>query len=123
MKLMYFVAFLFIGLTSCGDSTSEVTRERSEENADAAASARAQQDFLPAGEDLDKVPQVVKDVMVDHRPIDDVTGHIDPVCGMKVSSETAHRYTYENVTYGYCSEVCRTAFSADPTTYLAALEE
>ncbi len=55
--------------------------------------------------------------------IDAVTGYIDPVCQMKVAQDAQVRATFEDVTFGFCSEACKSRFAADPEKYLAALEE
>jgi Cu+-exporting ATPase len=44
----------------------------------------------------------------------------DPVCGMRVDTDdVASTAEYEGETYYFCSEVCREAFLADPTLYIA----
>jgi Cu+-exporting ATPase len=43
---------------------------------------------------------------------------VDPVCGMDVSAESLHRFAYEGVVYGFCSEHCERKFAADPSRYL-----
>ncbi len=55
--------------------------------------------------------------------IDAVTGYLDPVCQMKLSADAPVRATFEDVTFGFCSESCKRRFEADPEKYLAALEE
>lgn len=50
----------------------------------------------------------------------------DPVCGMKVSPETAAgNYEYNRETYYFCSKGCETKFTNDPERYLnpSAVEE
>ncbi|WP_446912194.1 YHS domain-containing protein, partial [Klebsiella pneumoniae] len=43
----------------------------------------------------------------------------DPVCGMKVDPDTSqHRAVYGGETYHFCSESCRTKFTAEPEKYL-----
>ena len=42
----------------------------------------------------------------------------DPVCGMKVSTESENHTTYEGKTYYFCCQGCMNKFSADPDTYL-----
>ena len=44
---------------------------------------------------------------------------VDPVCGMDVSAESPHRFAYEGVEYGFCSEHCERKFAADPSRYLS----
>src|SRR6185503_7696551 len=43
---------------------------------------------------------------------------IDPVCGMTVSPETKHRFTYRGQVYGFCGARCLERFQADPEKYL-----
>ena len=44
--------------------------------------------------------------------------YIDPVCGMKVSHNTAAETAeYRGQTYYFCADVCREAFEADPERY------
>lgn len=112
-------ALFILAVIACGDSTSSTAPQ----DADAAASARAQGEYLPDGKALDRVPEQVKDIVNEQRSIDDVTGMIDPVCEMKISADTEHRHTHENVTYGFCSSGCQKAFTADPAKFLAALDE
>ncbi len=42
----------------------------------------------------------------------------DPVCGMKVTSDSEHRFTHEGEEYYFCSSGCLKKFSADPEKYL-----
>jgi len=43
----------------------------------------------------------------------------DPVCGMKVSGNTAAaKVDFQGKTYYFCAEGCRKAFEADPQKYL-----
>ncbi len=44
---------------------------------------------------------------------------IDPVCGMKVTEKSPHKFNYKNKPFYFCSEGCKTKFEADPETYLA----
>ena len=44
---------------------------------------------------------------------------IDPVCGMTVKPDSAHRFEYEKRHYRFCSEKCLAKFAADPRRYLA----
>ena len=45
--------------------------------------------------------------------------HMDPVCGMKVSPETAAaRHEYQGETYYFCSAGCLRKFETDPEKYL-----
>ncbi len=43
----------------------------------------------------------------------------DPVCGMTVSTDSEHRYVYEDKTYYFCSAHCRAKFSASPGAVLS----
>jgi P-type Cu+ transporter len=49
---------------------------------------------------------------------DAASGQVDPVCGMRVSAETKHRATHEDIPYFFCSDGCRKKFEADPQLYL-----
>ena len=42
----------------------------------------------------------------------------DPVCGMKVTTSSAHQFTFQNIDYFFCSAGCKTKFSANPLQYL-----
>ncbi len=45
---------------------------------------------------------------------------IDPVCGMRIDAEDAGATVdHEGKTYYFCSQACRDAFVADPTSYAA----
>lgn len=37
----------------------------------------------------------------------------DPVCGTPVTEHSPHRYEHDGSTYFFCSENCRTKFTAD----------
>jgi len=41
-----------------------------------------------------------------------------PVCGMNVSEDTELRYTYEGVTYYFCSDGCLKEFRENPGKYV-----
>jgi YHS domain-containing protein len=41
----------------------------------------------------------------------------DPVCGMKVSPETARSFPFEGATYYFCSQSCEAKFRDDPRKY------
>ncbi|MBA1445961.1 MAG: heavy metal translocating P-type ATPase [Chromatiales bacterium] len=43
---------------------------------------------------------------------------VDPVCGMDVNPESPHRYLYDHIEYGFCSEHCEKKFATDPAAYL-----
>src|SRR3954463_6469819 len=46
--------------------------------------------------------------------------HIDPVCKMLVSPESAAAaHDYNNLTYYFCMPACRDKFIADPEKYLS----
>lgn len=47
----------------------------------------------------------------------------DPVCGMSVTTESPHHYTYDNEEYFFCSERCRQRFAAEPQAFLKKQEE
>lgn len=42
---------------------------------------------------------------------------IDPVCGMTVEPDTAHRFTHEGEEVLFCSAGCKTKFAVDPAKY------
>lgn len=43
----------------------------------------------------------------------------DPVCGMHIDSEeAAATFEYEGRTYHFCSQACREAFEANPSSYV-----
>ena len=42
----------------------------------------------------------------------------DPVCGMTVTEQSAHRHEHGAKMYFFCSAGCKTKFTADPTRYL-----
>ena len=49
----------------------------------------------------------------------DTSSAIDPVCGMKVDpTRTEHHARFEGTDYHFCSDGCRSKFSADPHRYL-----
>ncbi len=43
---------------------------------------------------------------------------VDPVCGMDANPESPHRYLYDHIEYGFCSEHCEKKFATDPVAYL-----
>ncbi len=43
----------------------------------------------------------------------------DPVCGMTVTAQSAHRFEHAGQPYYFCSAKCRLKFSDDPEKYLA----
>ncbi|MGE5179567.1 MAG: heavy metal-binding domain-containing protein, partial [Bacteroidota bacterium] len=43
----------------------------------------------------------------------------DPVCGMTVTKESPHRYTFRGTEYFFCNPRCRERFIKDPEGYLA----
>ncbi len=45
------------------------------------------------------------------------TGLKDPVCGMDVTPESEHHIEYGGQDFYFCSEHCKTRFSADPAVY------
>jgi Cu+-exporting ATPase len=49
--------------------------------------------------------------------------HVDPVCKMFVTPETAAaKYEYNGTTYYFCNPGCKTKFAADPQKYLSTAE-
>jgi Cu+-exporting ATPase len=55
-----------------------------------------------------------------HTDLQDASGTVDPVCGMKVDPHTtAHRHPYQGRTYYFCSAGCVSKFTADPIKYLS----
>ena len=42
----------------------------------------------------------------------------DPVCGMTVTTESAHTLSHEGKPYYFCSARCATRFAADPLAYV-----
>ncbi|MEZ5541431.1 MAG: heavy metal translocating P-type ATPase [Pseudomonadota bacterium] len=49
-----------------------------------------------------------------------MTTAIDPVCGMRVGTDSPHRHRHDGTEYLFCSAGCREQFSADPARYLQA---
>lgn len=48
-----------------------------------------------------------------------VPSYTDPVCGMKLSRNTAaEELEYDGKTYYLCAKVCREAFEANPEKYI-----
>ncbi len=47
----------------------------------------------------------------------------DPVCGMDVAADTAHRHTHEGTEHLFCSASCRDKFVASPDKYLNPQEQ
>ena len=46
-------------------------------------------------------------------------GHIDPVCGMTVTPETAAAaWQHEGITYYFCSTACWERFRKDPESFI-----
>jgi len=43
----------------------------------------------------------------------------DPVCGMSVSPDSRHKFTYQQTDYYFCSSRCREKFASDPVSYLS----
>lgn len=44
---------------------------------------------------------------------------VDPVCRMKVTEKSPHKFNYKNKPFYFCSQSCKTKFEVDPETYLA----
>ncbi len=47
----------------------------------------------------------------------------DPVCGMTVTKDSSHQYSYKGETYYFCSGRCRERFSAEPEKFLNQADE
>jgi Cu+-exporting ATPase len=47
----------------------------------------------------------------------------DPVCGMTVTKDSSHQYSYKGETYYFCSGRCRERFSAEPEKFLNKSDE
>ncbi len=47
----------------------------------------------------------------------------DPVCGMKVGSDTPHEFVHAGAHYHFCSKKCLDKFQADPAAYLKPMPE
>ena len=44
--------------------------------------------------------------------------HVDPICGMEVNEENAAgKSEYKEVTYYFCSSICKDQFDLDPAKY------
>ena len=43
---------------------------------------------------------------------------IDPVCGMQVSADSEHQYSYQGADYLFCSDSCHDKFVASPDKYV-----
>ena len=41
----------------------------------------------------------------------------DPVCGMTVNEDSAHRYTYAGEVHRFCSSDCLEKYKADPDRF------
>lgn len=50
----------------------------------------------------------------------DETSNLDPVCGMTVSSDSAHRHEHAGTQYLFCSARCLEKFRAEPGRFLEA---
>jgi P-type Cu+ transporter len=61
----------------------------------------------------------------DAQPAGQPTGQVqsDPVCGMKVSAQSAHSAEHEGHRYVFCSSDCRARFLADPVQFAAQNNE
>ena len=55
-----------------------------------------------------------------HEHSDDTAALRDPVCGMKVTTASAHSAEHEGAVFFFCSAGCRGKFIADPRKYLRA---
>jgi len=47
----------------------------------------------------------------------------DPVCGMNVSEDSEHKYTYQDTEYLFCSEHCQHKFEKTPDQYIESLKD
>ena len=97
------VALLAFILLACNTSTKTDSTATEKDSSTAAMP-------MPAHDDHDKF----KDVKFDYAT--------DPVCNMPVTagvSDTAH---YDGKVIGFCSPDCKTAFVADPKSYLSQLK-
>ena len=59
-----------------------------------------------------------------HAPVTTVSASTalkDPVCGMTVTEQSAHRHQHAAKMYYFCSAGCKTKFASDPAKYLAPL--
>jgi YHS domain-containing protein len=78
---------------------------------------------VPARSDtiLPRSIKVVEDVMAEHRA---VAPNEDPVCGMTVDIEDAHKKglatTYEGREYVFCGKGCFLEFRDNPEAFLAS---
>ena len=62
---------------------------------------------------------LVLDVVPGREPVATPAQAIDPVCGMTVAADAAHRpFEYAGTTYYFCCAGCRAAFEKDPTAHL-----
>ena len=48
---------------------------------------------------------------------------VDPVCGMAVKAESPHRYSYNDVEYGFCSRSCLDKFRSRPERFLKPVQD
>ncbi|RLJ20514.1 copper-transporting ATPase [bacterium endosymbiont of Escarpia laminata] len=48
---------------------------------------------------------------------------VDPVCGMDVNPESPHRYLYDHIEYGFCSDSCLDKFRTQPEHYLKPVKD
>ncbi|MBN9424071.1 MAG: copper-translocating P-type ATPase [Candidatus Accumulibacter sp. 66-26] len=53
----------------------------------------------------------------------EVSGSIDPVCGMTVKPESPHVSDLGGIHYRFCSAKCKTKFDAEPARYLGPKQE
>lgn len=54
-----------------------------------------------------------------HMEDNPATRNLDPVCGMKVSPDSPHRFLHEKEEYLFCCKGCRDRFAAAPGRYLS----
>ncbi len=53
----------------------------------------------------------------------EISGSIDPVCGMTVKPESPHASDLDGIHYRFCSAKCKTKFDAEPARYLGQKQE
>ena len=53
----------------------------------------------------------------------EISGSIDPVCGMTVKPESPHASDLDGIHYRFCSAKCKTRFDAEPARYLGPKQE
>jgi xanthine dehydrogenase accessory factor len=59
----------------------------------------------------------------DHDEFQQARFATDPVCGMTVELPARQQALYQGETYSFCCEACRVKFEAEPTRFLAGVEQ